>query len=256
MGFAGLTQSVRDPGLLGQKQAVGERDETLSLWNLKQTRMSEGAKSQLFPVNVRCGKSYLQTATKSTPHVLPLFWILLQLYPRFLSSHFFQGQKHRTGAPTGTCNSCLKGVHSEECLVKYHHDDHDYKVKKTQQNKNNKSLSLNLLRQTIVAHTEAVKSVLKAKPQSAVVDADHSIDFNPWDAVNLKVWWMEAGQQEIATGREPVRDITNTPSGGSCVSANVLVNKSQVGHQRSARHPSSKRIFPTLSSSISRNWAV
>lgn len=48
-------------------------------------------------------------------------------------------------------------------------------------------LSCNLLRQTIAAHTEAVKSVLKAKPQSAVADADHSIDFNPRDAVNLKI---------------------------------------------------------------------
>lgn len=48
-------------------------------------------------------------------------------------------------------------------------------------------MSLNLLHQTVVAHAEAVKFVFKAKPQSAVVDADHSIDFNPRDAVNLKV---------------------------------------------------------------------
>lgn len=57
------------------------------------------------------------------------------------------------------------------------------KLKKKKKN----LLSFNLLRQTIAAHTEAVKSVLKAKPQSAVADADHSIDFNPRDAVKLKI---------------------------------------------------------------------
>lgn len=45
----------------------------------------------------------------------------------------------------------------------------------------------NLLHQTIVACAEAVKFVLKAKPQSIVVDADHSIDLNPRDPMNHKV---------------------------------------------------------------------
>lgn len=36
---------------------------------------------------------------------------------------------------------------------------------------------------------------------------------------------MEARQQEIATGREPGGDITNTPSGGSCVHSNVWANR-------------------------------
>lgn len=70
------------------------------------------------------------------------------------------------------------GAHSEEHLFKYQH------VKKTKP-KQQISVSFNLLCQTIVAHTEAVKFVLKAKPQSAVVDADHFIDFNPRDAVKV-----------------------------------------------------------------------
>lgn len=48
-------------------------------------------------------------------------------------------------------------------------------------------MSFNLLCQSLVAHAEAVKLVLKAKPQSAVVDADHSVDFDSGDAVDLKV---------------------------------------------------------------------
>ena len=53
-----------------------------------------------------------------------------------------------------------------------------------------------------------MKSVLKAKPQSTVVDADNSIDPNASDAVNLVVQMREAGKQEVATGSKPVEHIT------------------------------------------------
>lgn len=40
----------------------------------------------------------------------------------------------------------------------------------------------------LFAGQKGVKFVLKAKPQSTVVDADNSVDLNASDAVNLKVW--------------------------------------------------------------------
>lgn len=53
-----------------------------------------------------------------------------------------------------------------------------------------------------------MKSVLKAKPQSTVVDADNSVDLNACDAVNLVVRMREAGKQEVITGSKPVAHIT------------------------------------------------
>lgn len=49
-----------------------------------------------------------------------------------------------------------------------------------------------------------MKFVLKAKPQSTVVDADNSIDLYASDTVNPVVWLREAGKQEVATGSKPV----------------------------------------------------
>lgn len=57
------------------------------------------------------------------------------------------------------------------------------KLKKKQQIK----VVLNLLRQASVGCAEAIVFVLKAKPQSSVVDADDSIDLNPRDSVTCKV---------------------------------------------------------------------
>lgn len=61
------------------------------------------------------------------------------------------------------------------------------KLKKNNPKTKQANQSFNLLCRAIVAHAEAVKSVLKAQPQSAVVDADHPADVNPGDAVSLKV---------------------------------------------------------------------
>lgn len=71
-----------------------------------------------------------------------------------------------------------------------------------------------LLHQTVVTCAEAVKFVLKAKPQSIVADADDSIDLNPRDAVIHEVRLTEAGQQEITTGSEPVGEDTGQPQAG------------------------------------------
>lgn len=53
-----------------------------------------------------------------------------------------------------------------------------------------------------------MKSVLKAKPQSTVVDADNSIYLNASDAMILVVQMREAGKQEVRTGSKPVEHIT------------------------------------------------
>lgn len=53
-----------------------------------------------------------------------------------------------------------------------------------------------------------MKSVLKPKPQSTVVDADDSTDLNASDGVNLVVRMRKTGNQEVTTGSKPVEHIT------------------------------------------------
>lgn len=58
----------------------------------------------------------------------------------------------------------------------------------------------------------AVEFVLKAKPQSSVVDGNYSIDLKPSDAVNLKVWWKKASLQELTARIKPVECTSNRQS--------------------------------------------
>lgn len=58
----------------------------------------------------------------------------------------------------------------------------------------------------------AVEFVLKAKSQSSVVDGNDSIDLNPGDAVNLKVWWKKARLQELTARIKPVGCTRNRQS--------------------------------------------
>lgn len=49
--------------------------------------------------------------------------------------------------------------------------------------------------------------LLKAKPQSVIVDADDAADLNAGDAVSLVVQMIEAREQEVVKGSKPVGQI-------------------------------------------------
>lgn len=112
----------------------------------------------------------------------------------------------------------------------------------------------------LLAGQQGVQLVLEAQPQRAVVDANDAVDFDPSDAVPAEVPDAEAGQEEVVAGTEP----GGAPwANGQWVRSRALglsqnggCGASRGGYQGSEGLPSSKRMFPTVSSSINRKFTI